>query len=293
MVKKDMSTFVNKTYLLKMLPIFYQTHLKSQFSLAEYLLLKILINLLQSIKKVSLEALATAVPIPITFESRRKKIQRFLSLPNLKIEKVWFPLVTKWLETHLQPDKIIYLVIDRTAWGCINLLVISVVWEQRSFPVYFELLAKLGSSNIHEQKSAISQVLPLFKSRKICVLGDREFCKLLLASWLREEGVYFCLRLKKNEFIEVKNVIWLELSNLGLSPGFSFFFQGVKVTKQQGFTNFNVAGKWKRKILGRQPKEGWFLLTNLKNLELAIAAYKKRFDREHLTFANIGVSKGR
>lgn len=107
MVRKDRSTFVNKTavlpelvqgacgarvwgkkfltpnlsgfaYLLIMLPIFYQTHLKSQFNPTEYLLLKIVINLLKSIKKVSLEALVTALPIPITFESRRKKIQRFL-----------------------------------------------------------------------------------------------------------------------------------------------------------------------------------------------------------------------
>lgn len=48
-----------------MMPVFYQTHLKSQLSLAEYLLLKILINILQSIKKVSLESLATALPIPM------------------------------------------------------------------------------------------------------------------------------------------------------------------------------------------------------------------------------------
>ncbi|WP_442943110.1 hypothetical protein [Nostoc sp.] len=48
-----------------MLPKFYQTHLKSQLSLAEYLLLQILINVLQSIKKVSLEAVANALAIPI------------------------------------------------------------------------------------------------------------------------------------------------------------------------------------------------------------------------------------
>jgi hypothetical protein len=62
-----------------MLPLFYQTHLQVNLSCTEYLLLPILINLLQSIKKVSLETLATALPIPILFESRRKKIQRFLS----------------------------------------------------------------------------------------------------------------------------------------------------------------------------------------------------------------------
>lgn len=70
-----------------MLPLFYQTHLQSQLSRSEYLLLTILLNLLQSIKQVKIETLATALPLPITFESRRKKIQRFLSLPQLTIEK--------------------------------------------------------------------------------------------------------------------------------------------------------------------------------------------------------------
>ena len=57
MVRKDRSTFVNKTYLLQMLPVFYQKHLKSQFNLAEYIFLLILITLLESIKKVSKDAL--------------------------------------------------------------------------------------------------------------------------------------------------------------------------------------------------------------------------------------------
>ncbi|MFN6488153.1 MAG: IS4 family transposase, partial [Nostoc sp. DedQUE03] len=51
-----------------MLPKFYQTHLKSQLSTAEYILLQIWFAVLQSIKKVSLEALANALPIPIEFE---------------------------------------------------------------------------------------------------------------------------------------------------------------------------------------------------------------------------------
>lgn len=34
--------------------------------------------------------------------------------------------------------------------------------------------------------------------------------------------------------------------------------------------------------MGVATKEGWFILTNLDNLELAIAAYKKRFDIEQM-----------
>ncbi len=127
MVEKDRSIIVNNTYLMKMIPTFYQNHLRSQLSLAEYLLLKILIQILQSIKQVSLESLANALPIPIKFESRRKKIQRFLSSPKLTIKKIWLPIVEVLLETYFEEKETIYLVIDRTKWSCINLLMISIV----------------------------------------------------------------------------------------------------------------------------------------------------------------------
>ena len=77
MVEKDRPPICNKIYLLRMLPQFYQKHLKSQLSTAEYLFLKILLYLVQSIKKVNLERLANALPLVIKFESRRKRIQRF------------------------------------------------------------------------------------------------------------------------------------------------------------------------------------------------------------------------
>jgi Transposase DDE domain len=256
-------------------------------------------QLLQSIKKVSLEKLANALPIGIKFESRRKRIQRFLSLPHLTVEKIWFPIVTAFLEIYFEHGKIIYVAIDRTNWGCINLFVTSIIWDKRAFPVYFELLPKLGSSNLDEQKAHLSKTIPLFNNYKMCILGDREFCSVKLAKWLSEQSLYFCLRLKKNEFLEIKKDIWVELNDLGLVPGTSMFIQGTKVTKTKGFTSFNVACKWKRKILGAQtcrisvsvggkvckrvaPKEGWFILTSFDSLESAIVAYKKRFDIEEM-----------
>ena len=265
-----------------MLPTFYQTHLKSQLSLADYIFLKILLHLLQSIKKVNLEKLANALPLPIKFHSRRKRIQRFLSLPNLTIEKVWFPIVEEWLKTYFTDGKIIYVAIDRTNWCRINLFMVSVIWDKRAFPIYFTLLPKLGSSNITEQRSILSKVIPIFNNYKVCVLGDREFCSVKLANYLQDLGVYFCLRLKKNEFVEYKEGIWIELNNLGLVPGTCFFIKGVKVTKTRGFISFNVAGKWKRKIDGVAPKEGWFILTNFNSIESAILAYKQRFDIEEM-----------
>lgn len=146
---------------------------------------------------------------------------------------------------------------------------ISIIYDQRAIPVYFELLPKLGSSNFDEQTKFISQILPLFKAYKVIVLGDREFCSVKLANWLREKNLLFCLRLKKTEFIEIEDGVWEELNALGLKPGVSLFIEGVKVTKTQKIHGFNIAAKWKRKIRGIAPKEGWFILTNLDSLELA------------------------
>ena len=90
------------------------------------------------------------------------------------------------------------------------------------------------------------------------------------------------MRLKKNEFVEYQKDIWVELQDLGLVPGVSFFLKGIKVTKTGGFLGFNVAGKWKRKIKGVAPKEAWFILTNFDSLEYAILAYRRRFDIEEM-----------
>lgn len=265
-----------------MLQTSYQKILKNKFKIADFIFLKLVITILQSIKKVNLEKLANALPIGIKFESRRRRLQRFLVLPNLTIEQVWYPILSMLLSTYFQKNKIIYLAIDRTNWGLINILMISVIWDKRAIPVYFELLPKLGSSNIEEQKAIISKIIPLFENYKICILGDREFCSISLAKWLWEKDLLFCLRVKKSCFVEVSNNIWIELNQISLKPGTSIFYQGVRITKLKSFQPMNLACKWKKKIKGVAPEEAWFLVTNFNSLESAIAAYKQRFDIEEM-----------
>lgn len=228
------------------------------------------------------EKIATALPIPILFESRRKKVQRFLSLPSLNIESLWFPIIKSWLAQKIPKNQTVYLVIDRTIWERNNLIMISMIYAQRAIPIYFEFLPKLGSSSFAEQTKLISQVLPLFGEYKTILLGDREFCSVKLADWLVEQNLLFGLRLKKNEFVEVENGGWQPLDNLGLKPGISLFLLGVKVTKTNKIGGFNLAGKWRRTIGEIAPEEGWFILTNLESLDLAIASYKRKFGIEEM-----------
>lgn len=159
---------------------------------------------------------------------------------------------------------------------------ISIIWDKRAIPVCFEILPKLGSSNLEEQKTVISNSLVILKDYKVCILGDRKFCSISLANWLAEKNLWFCLRIKKNTNIEIKKDIWSELSAIGLRAGTSVFYQEVKLTKSKGFKPVNLACKWKKKVKGVTPKEGWFIATNFPSLEIAINAYKQRFDIEEM-----------
>ena len=118
-----------------MLPTFYQTHLKKQLTHVQFILLTILLSLMQSEKQVRLERLARVFPYPITTESRRRKLQRFLDLPQLTIALMWFPLLAYWLTTYCSVGQTLSVAIDRTQWGCINLFTIALIWQKRAIPL--------------------------------------------------------------------------------------------------------------------------------------------------------------
>ncbi len=82
----------------------------------------ILISLLAEHRWIGLEELANLFPQPIKFESRRKKLQGFISLPSLKIETIWFPILMKLLQLFLVNKDVVEVISDA---GCINLLMVS------------------------------------------------------------------------------------------------------------------------------------------------------------------------
>jgi hypothetical protein len=265
-----------------MLPTFYQTHLQKQLTHAQLILMIILLSLIQSEKQVRLERLSRVFPYPITTESRRRKLQRFLDLPQLTIAGIWFPLITYWLTTYCRVGQTLSIAIDRSQWGCINLFMVSLIWRRRAIPLYWTLLPKLGNSNLSEQTTALQQVLPLFTEYKVIILGDREFCSVDLGNWLKESGVSFCLRLKKNHCIETEHLVWQRLDELGIVPGTSVYFQGIRVRKSQPATGFDIACKWKKNYRGWRVDEAWFILTDLGSLPVALDAYKQRMGIEEM-----------
>jgi hypothetical protein len=132
-------------------------------------------------------------------------------------------LISQWINTSINRREVLHLARDRTRWQSINILVISWIYNRRAIPLYFELLDKKGNSNLSEQTESIAHVISRLEKYKVVVLGDREFCSVDLAVWLRERKVFFCLRLKKNNFVELESDNWCQLHALGLKPGISFY----------------------------------------------------------------------
>ncbi|MFN7865127.1 MAG: hypothetical protein ACK5N2_01870 [bacterium] len=170
------------TYITKMISELYQKVLENELGRARYLLLLMIVGTWQILKQAKLEILAEALPIPILFESRRKKLKRFLKLEILNIEKIWFPVLKEMLK---QPERftikgLVYIAIDRTSWGAINILMVSWIYDKRAMPIYWEILDKKGSSNLEEQQRVLGKILTVLSGHKIVVLGDREFCSVSL-----------------------------------------------------------------------------------------------------------------
>ena len=117
-----------------------------------------MVQLVQVHRKIRLEELANYFPSPILFESRRKKLKRFLEMPCLTIEGVWIPIVKQWLDQSFNPGYVLHIAIDRTQWGLINILMVSLVIDNRGIPLYFELLDHIGNSSFDTQQSILGSI---------------------------------------------------------------------------------------------------------------------------------------
>jgi hypothetical protein len=163
---------------------------------------------MQSEKQVRLERISRVFPCLITAESGRRKLQRFLDLPNLTIELIWFPLITYWLTTYCRVGTRLSIAIELSQWGCINLFMVSLIWERRSILLYWSLLPKFGSSNFEEKTTNLQQILPLFSGYKIIVLGDREFCSIDARILAKGKGCVFLLKTEEESLYRNRTFSW-------------------------------------------------------------------------------------
>src|SRR5919202_678242 len=166
MVKKSGSLFLTRPLKQKMLPELYLNCLKSQLSASQLLTLEMLVWLLQFHKQIRIERLAAYLPLPILNESRRRPVQRFLILPQLSIPLLWFPLIKSILVTQIPPGNQVIVPLDRTQWKQNNLFVVSVIWDKRAWPIYWQFMEHRGSSNLAQQQALLRTIFCFLKGHQ-------------------------------------------------------------------------------------------------------------------------------
>ena len=260
----------------------HKSQIEKYLTQSQILTLQLLIWLLQVHKEVKIERLASCLPMPILYESRRKKIQRFLVLSSLSLPLFWFPIIKSIVEKEFKLGERLILVLDRTQWQDNNVFMLSVIWKKRALPIYWLLLDKKGSSSVREQIALIRPVLKLFAQYEVVILGDREFHGVELSYWLKQKNkqaknpIYFALREKDNIYLKRSRKNQARLKDLQLVPGVKILYKNVQITKQKGFGKFNLLAYKKRNYRQHKVKESWFIITNLSDPNEVIKLYKKR-----------------
>ena len=75
-----------------------------------------LVWLLQHQKQVRIERLAAALPLPIQQNSRRRHLQRFLTLDALSVVLLWFPILEEIFSRQVKTGAQLIIALDRTQW---------------------------------------------------------------------------------------------------------------------------------------------------------------------------------
>jgi hypothetical protein len=283
-----------------MLPQCYQKCLQAVLNQKQYWMVCILFSLLQRSRDVRLERLVRYWTQPIQYDSRRRALQRFLILPQLSVKLLWFPIIKQLIKQQfpkpvnhqqrrrqnklkrlLGRDEVpLLLIIDRTHWRDKNLLVVSVAWQGRALPIYWQLLHKYGNSTLRHQKALLAPVFHLLKKYDCLLLADREFHSPLLADWLQERGVDFALRQKRNTHIQLAGETYRALRDLDIQPGARLFLRHIHCTKTHQSGPYNLGVRWQRGFGTQERSEIWYILTSLPTLKATIAIYKLRFGIE-------------
>jgi hypothetical protein len=263
-----------------MLPSFYQAFLEKYLNQSQLSTLKMLVWLLQFQKQVRIERLAATLPLPIQQNSRRRHLQRFLTLNAISVVLLWFPIITEIIERHSKTGSRLIIALDRTQWKENNVLMVSAIYQKRALPIFWCLLEKAGSSNLIEQQKVLRPVIRLLKQYKLVVIGDREFQSVELANWLHTKNISFVFRQKQSTTFRQKRQKFQPLNSIPICPGISIFYTNINITQKTGFGRFNLAVYWKRKYRSKQEDEAWYLLTNLPDLKTAVHIYRQRFGIE-------------
>lgn len=154
--------------------------------------------------------LASAFTGLATSESVYRRIQRFFAECSFSDNHLAAIVVSLAQTQQDKGRKGFILCIDRTIWQIgslwVNILMVSIVQGDTSYPLVWTFLPKQGNSSTPERIALMKRVLAILAKKQIlCLTADREFIGCAWFQWLRRHGVPFSCRIRANMTIRRNN----------------------------------------------------------------------------------------
>ncbi len=209
-------------------------------------------------------------------ESRTAKLVRFIKNEKITDQLYWLPFARPLLEALSKNGRGLTLVIDGSAVGrgCAALFV-GVVYAGRALPVgWLVIEGNKGHFSQERHIELLRQVSGLVpKGVGVTFLGDGEFDGTLLQEQLAQLGWHhYIVRTARNIQLFVRACgRWTSYSEMSLEKGQTRFFKAVGFSAE-GYGSLLAIGHWQASF-----DDPLYLVTNLLEVDEALALYKKRY----------------
>lgn len=139
-----------------------------------------------------------------------RRIQRFFAECSFSDNHLTAIVLSLAKKQEYQGRRGFILCIDRTLWQIgslwVNILMVSIVQGDTSYPLVWMFLPKRGNSSTAERKALMQRVLTVLPQEQIlCLTADREFIGHAWFQWLRQSGIDFSCRIRANTTIRRSN----------------------------------------------------------------------------------------
>jgi hypothetical protein len=227
------------------------------------------------------------VPGALKHKHRLKRFWRFLSNPRLKPECLRL-LWVRWCLKTFCHNKIITVAIDWTTLpGNIWCLMICIPFHGRAIPLVWQLILHTeikDSQNLIEERlvaQLINLVYEVTPQKKLLITADRGFGRATLFQFLLKKKVLFAIRVKGDVMATTSNGKKISLRNLGktLKENIPVWHEQITYRNDGLVTNINLPAVVAKPEKGTE-LDPWFLITNLRKPDTAIACYQERFHIE-------------
>jgi len=226
-------------------------------------------------KTVNLSHIATFFAGQATADSNYKRIKRFLRFFEIADAEV-ARLIIRLMK--LSPPFV--LTIDRTEWQLgktwVNVLMLAVVSKAGvAVPLLWTVFSKKGCSNDRERQLILEKYVAIFGAESIrFVTADREFASQEWLTFLNQQRIGFCLRIKANTHITDKRGKLMKARRL-LSRG--KIGEAVNCRRRRQLWNVSVRLSGRRKACGDH-----LIVVSSEDVSELLSSYRLRWQIETL-----------